>query len=248
MGLHPLVVLVLPLGMGEESSEELRGAFSNHCVNVISSSNLERFLSQDQSTDLIKGIVGDSKPRSITVVGYCSGAGLAINLVAVTELNIDILILVAGEFLTGEPSHQTDFSRGMDQILKMALRSQREAEVVSNSMRKMREMMSDSDAWALANFNPFQDGAYLYFYAQAYHKYKKNNYLELAHAIDNEVHFVYGKSDEVVSSKAGENMLAIFQKTKIWFEEGDHKSIFHPCSQITQRVLELTETKHENIG
>ncbi len=248
MGIQPLVILVLPLGMGEESSEELRGAFSNCCVNIISSSNLEGFLSQDRNTDLIERVAGDARPRRITVVGYCSGAGLAINLVAVTNQNIDKLILVAGEFLMGDPAHQTDFSRGMDQVLNLALRSQQDAEVVSNSMNQMREVMPGADTWALANFNPFKDGAYLYSYAKAYHKYKKNDYLELAKAIETEVHFIYGEADEVVNSKAGENMLSAFRNARMWFEEGDHKSIFNSSSKVTRLVLELTEATHDNLG
>lgn len=248
MGIQPYVILVLPLGMSEESSEELKGAFSNYCVNIISSSNLDSFLCQDRNTDLIERIVGDLTPPSITVVGYCSGAGLAINLVAVTELNIDRLILVAGEFLTGELTHQTDFSRGMDQILNIALRSQKDAESVSDSMKKMREVMLGADTWALAHFNPFKNGSYLYSYAKAYHKYKKNNYLELAKWIETDVHFVYGMADEVVNSNAGESALSSFRRAKIWFEEGDHKSIFESASKITQRVLDLSEATYENHG
>lgn len=235
-----LVILVLPLGMGERTSCKLKSAFLTQEVEILLTEDLQSFISEDEEVDILKKLLRDRNPSAISVVGYCSGAGRAISLVSKSQINVDKLILVAGEFLTGQPEHQTEFSRGMDQVLAMALLSPAHATTVSTSMAQMRERMATKDLWALDNFNPFISGEYLHLYAQAYSNYKNYDYVDLAANILNEVHFVYGREDSVVSSEAGNHLTNYFNVATVWLEDGDHQAIFDPNSEITKRVVAIS--------
>jgi pimeloyl-ACP methyl ester carboxylesterase len=132
--------------------------------------------------------------RKCVVVGYCSGAGIALGAANRYPHRISHLVLAHGEYvLLNEPGCSTQFAREMDGLLTMAHTDE-------NHLRKIFEKVKDERIDAGEHRPPgidlpFSRLAFLRRHAQNYQSYKKADFLKLARFVAHRTLLMTGKKD-----------------------------------------------------
>lgn len=132
--------------------------------------------------------------RKCVVVGYCSGAGVALGVANRYPHRISHLILAHGEYvLLKESGCSTQFGREMDGLLTMAHSDE-------DHLRKIFEKVKDERVDAGAHRPqgidlPFSQLAFLRRHAQNYQEYKKTDFLKLARFVTHRTLLMTGAKD-----------------------------------------------------
>ncbi len=132
--------------------------------------------------------------QSCVVVGYCSGAGIALGAANRYPRRISHLVLAHGEYaLLNEPGCSTQFAREIDGLLTMAHTDE-------NHLRKIFEKVKEERLDA-GNHRPqgidlpYSQLAFLRRYAQNYQTYKKVDFQKLARSVTHRTLLMTGKKD-----------------------------------------------------
>lgn len=139
-------------------------------------------------------VLAACKIRKCAVVGYCSGAGVALGAANRYPQRISHLVLAHGEYvLLNEPGCSTQFAREIDGLLTMAHTDE-------NHLRKIFEKVKDERLDAGEHRPqgidlPFSQLAYLRRHAQNYQSYKKSDFLKLARFVTHRTLLMTGKRD-----------------------------------------------------
>lgn len=132
--------------------------------------------------------------RTCVLVGYCSGAGIALAAANRYPQRISQLVLVHGEYvLLGEPGCSTQFAREIDGLLTMAHTDE-------NHLRKIFEKVKEDRVNAGEHRPqgidlPFSQLAFLRRHAQNYQAYKQADFLKLARSVTHRTLLMTGKRD-----------------------------------------------------
>jgi pimeloyl-ACP methyl ester carboxylesterase len=132
--------------------------------------------------------------KKCVLVGYCSGAGIALGAANRYPHRISHLVLVHGEYvLLNEPGCSTQFAREMDGLLTMANTDE-------NHLRKIFEKVKDERVDAGEHRPqgidlPFSQLAFLRRHAQNYQEYKKADFQKLARFVTHRTLLMTGKKD-----------------------------------------------------
>lgn len=132
--------------------------------------------------------------RRCVVVGYCSGAGIALGAANRYPQRISHLILAHGEYvLLNEPGCSTQFAKEIDGLLTMALTDE-------SHLRKIFEKVKDERADAGEHRPqgidlPFSRLEFLRRHAQNYQAYKQTDFLKLARFVTHRTLLMTGKKD-----------------------------------------------------
>lgn len=132
--------------------------------------------------------------RTCVLVGYCSGAGVALGVANRYPHRVSHLVLVHGEYvLLNEPGCSTQFAREMDGLLTMA-------DTDENHLRKIFEKVRDERVDAGEHRPqgidlPFSQLAFLRRHAQNYQAYKKADFQKLARFVTHQTLLMTGKKD-----------------------------------------------------
>lgn len=132
--------------------------------------------------------------KKCVVVGYCSGAGIALAAANRYPHRISHLVLVHGEYvLLDEPGCSTQFAREIDGLLTMAHTDE-------NHLRKIFEKVKverlDAGEHRPQGIDlPFSQLAFLRRHAQNYQAYKKADFQKLARFVTHRTLLMTGKKD-----------------------------------------------------
>lgn len=128
------------------------------------------------------------------VVGYCSGAGIALGAANRYPDLISHLVLVHGEYvLLNEPQCSTQFAKEIDELLTMAHKDETHLQSI---FEKVNDRRLDAGTYRPTGIDlPFSKLAYLRRYAQNYQAYKKEDFLKLARYVTHRTLLMTGKKD-----------------------------------------------------
>jgi pimeloyl-ACP methyl ester carboxylesterase len=132
--------------------------------------------------------------KKCIVVGYCSGAGIALGAANRYPNRISSLALVHGEYvLLNEPECTTPFAREIDSLLTLAHRDENHLRKIFEKVRKERLDSGDNrpDGVDL----PYSKLSYLRRHAQNYQSYKKADFQKLARCVTHRALLMSGKRD-----------------------------------------------------
>lgn len=134
------------------------------------------------------------KVRSCVVVGYCSGAGIALGAANRYPQRISHLVLVHGEYvLLDEPGCSTQFAREMDGLLTMA---HADEDHLRQIFEKVKDERIDAGEHRPEGIDlPFSQLAFLRRHAQNYQAYKKADFQKLARFVTHRTLLMTGKKD-----------------------------------------------------
>lgn len=136
--------------------------------------------------------------RKCVVIGYCSGAGIALGAANRYPQRISNLILVHGEYvLLDEPGCSTQFAREMDGLLTMAHTDENHLKKIFEKVQKDRLDVGDHRPQGIDL--PFSKLAFLRRHAQNYQAYKKADFQQLARVVTHRTLLMTGKKDAQAS-------------------------------------------------
>jgi pimeloyl-ACP methyl ester carboxylesterase len=139
-------------------------------------------------------VLASCNVRRCVVVGYCSGAGVALGAANRYPQRISHLVLAHGEYvLLNEPGCSTQFAREIDGLLTMAHTDE-------NHLRKIFEKVKSERADAGEHRPPgidlpFSELEYLRRHAQNYQAYKKADFLKEARSVSHRTLLMTGRKD-----------------------------------------------------
>jgi pimeloyl-ACP methyl ester carboxylesterase len=132
--------------------------------------------------------------RRCVVVGYCSGAGIALGAANRYPHRISDIVLAHGEYaLLDEPGCSTQFGREMDGLLTMAHTDEGHLRKI---FEKVNEERLDAGEHRPQGIDlPFSKLAFLRRYAQNYQAYKQADFQKLARFVTHRTLLMTGKRD-----------------------------------------------------
>jgi pimeloyl-ACP methyl ester carboxylesterase len=132
--------------------------------------------------------------RRCVVVGYCSGAGIALGAANRHPQRISQLVLVHGEYvLLDEPGCSTQFSREIDSLLTMAHSDESHLRKIFEKVRQERLDAGEHRPQGIDL--PFSQLEFLRRHAQNYQAYKKADFQKLARFVAHRTLLMTGKKD-----------------------------------------------------
>jgi pimeloyl-ACP methyl ester carboxylesterase len=132
--------------------------------------------------------------RKCVVIGYCSGAGIALGAANRYPQRISHLILVHGEYvLLEEPGCSTQFAREMDGLLTMAHSDENHLKKIFEKVQADRLDTGDHRPQGIDL--PFSKLAFLRRHAQNYLAYKQADFQKLARVVTHRTLLMTGKKD-----------------------------------------------------
>lgn len=179
-----------------------------------------------------------------TLVGYCSGAGVALAALKAAPQRFDDLVLVSGEYaLLKEPACVTPFGSDIDSILTLASRGVDTAQLILERMRSILEGMSSNKQSAGRSAPPtginlpFSQAHYFHRYALNYLAYRSLDFVRLAWAVRRRTLLLAGECDlhtNVTSSRRIQRCIPGSQIAVI--PEGDHYELLREQSSTLHQV------------
>jgi pimeloyl-ACP methyl ester carboxylesterase len=170
------------------------------------------------------------KIRRCVVVGYCSGAGIALGAANRYPHRISQLVLVHGEYvLLDEPGCSTQFAREIDGLLTMAHADE-------NHLRKIFEKVKDERVDAGEHRPqgidlPFSRLAFLRRHAQNYQAYKKADFMKLARFVTHRTLLMTGKKDAQANVASSAKIKSLIANSVLHVDEAaDHYGILREDS------------------
>lgn len=132
--------------------------------------------------------------RRCVVVGYCSGAGIALSAANRYPQRISHLILVHGEYvLLNEPDCSTQFAREIDGLLTMAHTDENHLRKIFDKVNQDRLDAGEHRPQGIDL--PYSQLSFLRRYAQNYQAYKKADFRKLARFVAHGTLLMTGKKD-----------------------------------------------------
>jgi pimeloyl-ACP methyl ester carboxylesterase len=164
------------------------------------------------------------------MVGYCSGAGLALCAANRYPQMIDKLILLSGEYtLLDEAGCTTQFADEIDSLLSLAAKDEKRLSLVFNKIDSER---LDDNSNRPENLDlPFSKLAYFRRYCANYLAYKSVDFQQLARYVAHKTLIVSGERDVQVNIKSSEKIAQLMPNAQMHIDpEADHYGILRPDS------------------
>jgi pimeloyl-ACP methyl ester carboxylesterase len=168
--------------------------------------------------------------RRCVVVGYCSGAGIALGAANRYPQRISQLVLVHGEYvLLDEPGCSTQFAREIDGLLTMAHTDENHLRKI---FEKVKEERIDAGEHRPPGIDlPFSQLAFLRRHAQNYQAYKKADFQKLARFVTHRTLLMTGKKDAQANVASAEKIKSVMPNATLYVDDAaDHYGILREDS------------------
>lgn len=200
----PWIALIIPFGLRVAIAKPFFNFFQPQ-YNIVSWETRLILSPDDQPTspgafelhrhvDDFEAVLVSCNIRRCVLVGYCSGAGVALGAANRFPQRISHLVLVHGEYvLLKEPGCSTQFAREIDGLLTMANTDENHLRKI---FEKVKEERIDANEHRPQGIDlPFSELAFLRRHAQNYQAYKKTDFQRLARAVTHRTLLMTGKND-----------------------------------------------------
>lgn len=235
------IVLILPFGM----KLELANSFIEQFKQQYSILTWEgRLIFEDQAVDF--------KPADVSVdnhvadlvtlmdihnidkaelVGYCSGAGVALKAVNNFPERFEKLVLVHGEYtLLKERDCVTQAGKDLDSLLPIASMDRKKAELILSKLPMANNDDSESNVPKGVTL-PYTNPEYFFRYANSYVAYKSVDYAGLAKQVTMPSYCLSGGCDVQTNINSSEKIHQQLQNSEIFIEaDADHYGILRADS------------------
>lgn len=249
----PWIALILPFGLNVEVARAFFDFFAAEYNVLTWEARLilappERNIGWGELTvenhiaDLFAVLDACSVERAM-LVGYCSGAGIALAALAASPHRFDDLVLVNGEYtLLKEPSCVTQFGSDIDTILALASRDLKTAQLILDRMQSILEEMSSDKrspngrAPPAGIHLPFSQAHYFHRYALNYLSYRATDFVTLASAVRRRTLLISGECDLQTNVTSSRKIQRCIAGSKLRVEpNGDHYELLrHGSSTLVQ--------------
>lgn len=236
----PWIALIIPFGMKVGMLKEFFEFFQPH-YNVVAwetRSVLEdserkvadnEFSIENHIRD-IRTVLEVCPAKKFIVIGYCSGAGLALAAANRYPQMIENLILAHGEYtMLDDPKCTTQFAGEIDSLLSLAAKDEEHLGLVYG---KIKEDRFEEDGSRPEGIDmPFTKLEYLRRHSANYLSYKSTDFENLARWVSHRTLLMTGERDSQANVTSTERIAAAMPNAKVYIDpEADHYGILREDS------------------
>lgn len=231
----PWIALIFPFGLKIELAETFIAFFNPH-YNIVSwetRSILEdserkvaeqEFSIENHLYDM-HGVLSQCPSEKFIVVGYCSGAGLALAAANRYPHLISQLILVHGEYTMLQYADcTTQFASEIDSLLSLAGKDEDHLRLVFDKIKADR--FEDTGNRPDGIDMPFTEQHFLRRHAANYMSYKQTDFEHLAQWVSHKTFLMSGERDAQANVKSTEKIASLMPQAEVYIDpEADHYGI-----------------------
>ncbi len=189
------------------------------------------------------------------LVGYCSGAGIALMAANQHPERFDNLILANGEYtLLNKSSCVTQFGNDVDSLFTIAAKSEKNAQLVLSKIQadSPEQVNSPEQANSPEQVNsipeginyPFSQPHYFYRYAVNYLAYKQTNFEHQAQQIKQQTLLISGQQDLQTNANSSAHMKNLIDHAQLFIDpQGDHYELLRAQSNALIKIGEHINTE-----
>src|ERR1035437_10207455 len=255
---NPWIMLIIPFGLDVGIASAFFEFFKSHyniCAwesrSVLEDSdrdcNVYEFSIDHHVADLLAVLDALSSEEAI-LVGYCSGAGIALAAINQEPNRFDQLILAHGEYtLLGDAKCTTQFAGDMDILLSLAASSDERAQLV---FEKIQSERLENDLNRPAGLDqPFSDVRIFKRYAKNYLAYKATDFKQLASEVSHPTLLMAGGKDLQVNIESSQKIHGCLRNSTMFIDpEADHYGVLTKDSStliaIWNYICESAQEQH----
>ncbi len=237
----PWVVVVLPFAFEIEMASVLFDSLK-HDFNLLTwesrliLANPDQTVSQQQLTldhhvsDLMS-VMAEWHVRSAALIGYCSGAGVAMAAAQHHRKMFSQLALISGEYLLDDPSCLTQYSDDISNLLTIAAKDENMASFVLDRLQNK----SLNDAFPGVSL-PYTQPHYFHRYGLNYLNYRQTDFLAMAKTIETVSLVIAALDDEQTNVASAECIYHQLPDATLIKVDGDHYEVLRPDSMVIDRI------------
>lgn len=248
------LVLVLPFGMRHQMADRLYPALAEHFNVITWESRFVLDLEADASDAAIEAgthardmvhVIEQSRQwrpgasAQVDVVGYCSGAGVAMLAAAHHGWCIRRLALVSGEYMLPPAlCPQSSFQREVDVLLPAAAASMARARLLAEKIAVGRRApATEFDAFVSL---PFSTAEHLHRYGRNYLAYRSTDFMKVAASVLQPTMVVATRQDGQVGMQSASIISARLPgATGLQTVDGDHYELCRGKEPLTRLIGEF---------
>lgn len=242
----PWIVLVMPFGLQISMAQAFFDFFDSHYRIVAwesraildtntKVSDVGVFAVENHVADML-GVLDACDIQQSALVGYCSGAGIALAAINRAPYRFTSLVLAHGEYtMLGDKACTTQFAGDIDSLLSMAAHNEEHAQVVFERLQQDR--MEDNKNVPEGIDNPFSQLEYFKRYARNYVAYKSEDYAALAKHVEHHTLLLSGDKDIQANVTSSMKIKGLIKHAEINVDpHADHYGIVRESSSVMTNI------------
>ncbi|GAB4185309.1 MAG: alpha/beta hydrolase [Wenzhouxiangellaceae bacterium] len=236
----PWISLIMPFGMKLRMAEPFINFFKDHYSIITWEARsvldpLERDVTAEEFA--VENHVKDQFTlldhlglEQCILVGYCSGAGIALAAINEQPDRFSQLVLVHGEYtMLEEPGCTTHFAADIDSLLSMAANSEKHAALVHERIKSERLEASANLPDGIDE--PYSELTYLRRHAMNYLAYKSVDYKALAASVQHKTFLLTGARDVQANVESSQLIKSMIENSRIYVDpRADHYGMIREAS------------------
>jgi pimeloyl-ACP methyl ester carboxylesterase len=189
------------------------------------------------------------KVEQAHIVGYCSGAGIALAAVNANPDRFGVLVLVSGDYaLLSQSTCVTQFGRDIDSLLPMASKDRKTAEFILNRLPDQHKTLSARPVPEGIKL-PFSQAHFFHRYALNYLSYRSVNFQELAATIDKRTLLIACERDLQTNVHSSMQIQKRIKNASIVVEpDGDHYELLRDATRVMGITRDFLAGAHESVA
>ncbi|ENH6337388.1 alpha/beta hydrolase [Burkholderia vietnamiensis] len=247
---RPFLTLILPFGLRVDAARTLFALLASE-FNVLTwqgRSLCDRPLAPHESGMTPEAHVRDMcsvldafDVRKTDVVGFCSGAGIALVAATIEGHRIDRLALVCGEYmLSPTVCPQSNFQREVDSLLPLAAQSLNHAAALCEKLTASRVRAPAKTEFDEEVLVPFSSAARLHRHGLNYLTYRGTDFMALAGGVPHPTRLISTDRDEQVSAASSRVIAALLRNAEQHVVvPGDHYEILRGRNAVNDSIVEF---------
>lgn len=183
------------------------------------------------------------------IVGYCSGAGVALAAVNVNPDRFGALVLVSGDYvLLSQSTCVTQFGRDIDSLLPMASKDRKTAQLILERLPDQRKLLGARQVPEGIKL-PFSQAHFFQRYALNYLSYRSTNFQELASTVNNRTLLIACERDLQTNVHSSMQIQKHMKNSSIVIEpEGDHYELLHDATRVMGVTRDFLTGVYEGVA
>ena len=244
----PWLVLIIPFGLKTVLAKEFFDKFSGDYNVMTWESRLiladeeyqvkQAELSSESHLADLFALLQLHNIESAILVGYCSGAGIALAAAAKDRQLFSKLLLVHGEFvMLSESNCLTQIGLDIDAILPMASASEMDAEFILEKVAASNADRNDGLPEHVDINLPFSKREYFHRYAMNYLSYRELDFETIARSIDSDTFILTGEKDIHTNTTSSMRIKELIENSEILIDpQADHYGILRSNSNTLVNI------------
>ena len=183
------------------------------------------------------------------IVGYCSGAGIALAAVNVNPDRFGALVLVSGDYaLLSQTACVTQFGRDIDSLLPMASKDRKTAQFILERLPDQQKLLSVRQVPEGIKL-PFSQAHFFQRYALNYLSYRSTNFQELASTVNNRTLLIACERDLQTNVHSSMQIQKHMKNSSIVIEpEGDHYELLRDATRVMGVTRDFLTGAYEGVA